>query len=378
MDRVENSDRIEDDPSADIVESESAADRSGLAATTDLSGADAAGEMVVNSVKEELPEDSGAVLPEPEVLPAADGVQAEAETGAGKVSEIACPEREDALLAESAIVSEENSPGDDPEVPELEDNGFELPLVQVVEAILFAADEAVGIEKIAKSAGQRIRREAVAEAISELQAEYRESDRAFEIVEIAEKFQMLTRPEFAGNVQALYGKRAVKEEKDKKLSPAALDTLAIIAYKQPVTRAEVEAVRGVGCGQVMRQLMERGSIKPVGKKMDVIGYPLLYGTTEFFLQEFGLASLEVLPMAAELRRLTKIELPVPEVVSSAAGAEQESELPEDSGTVEKTEVGMQPAVSENTGASVREEPSADSGAPAVVPDDSDSEVREDA
>ena len=378
MDRVENSDRIEDDPSADIVESESAADRSGLAATTDLSGADAAGEMVVTSVNEELPADSGAVLPEPEVLPAADGVQAEAETGAGKVSEIACPEREDAILAESAIVSDENSPGDDPEVPELEDNGFELPLVQVVEAILFAADEAVGIEKIAKSAGQRIRREAVAEAISELQAEYRESDRAFEIVEIAEKFQMLTRPEFAGNVQALYGKRAVKEEKDKKLSPAALDTLAIIAYKQPVTRAEVEAVRGVGCGQVMRQLMERGSIKPVGKKMDVIGYPLLYGTTEFFLQEFGLASLEVLPMAAELRRLTKIELPVPEVVSSAAGAEQESELPEDSGIVEKTETGMQPAVSENTGASVREEPSADSGAPAVVPDDSDSEVREDA
>ena len=219
-----------------------------------------------------------------------------------------------------------NNPNDASEDSEGDDDGFELtgddfsmPLIQVVEALLFAADEPLSIEKIAKSVGKRIRRDAVEEAIDELQTQYKESDRAFEIIEVAEKFQMLTRAEFAKNVQALYGKRAIKEEKDKKLSPAALDTLAIVAYKQPVTRAEVEAVRGVGCGQVMRQLMERGSIKPVGKKMDVIGYPLLYGTTEFFLQEFGLASLDVLPMATELRRLTEIdiELAKPEVVEGA-------------------------------------------------------------
>ncbi len=214
----------------------------------------------------------------------------------------------------------------EPEADGAESDDFSMPLVQVVEALLFAADEPLSIERIAKAAGARIRREAVREAIDELQNLYRETERAFEIVEVAEKFQMLTRAEFALNVQNLYGKRAVKEEKDKKLSPAALDTLAIIAYKQPVTRAEVEAVRGVGCGQVMRQLMERGSIKPVGKKMDVIGYPLLYGTTDFFLQEFGLASLDVLPMAAELRRLTKVEVPVPEVVTGGAESQESEEV----------------------------------------------------
>ena len=227
---------------------------------------------------------------------------------------------------EIAVNSSGNSSEDSEDGAEGEDDGFELtgddffmPLIQIVEALLFAADEPLSLEKIAKSAGKRIRRDAVEEAINELQTQYKESDRAFEIIEVAEKFQMLTRAEFAKNVQALYGKRAIKEEKDKKLSPAALDTLAIVAYKQPVTRAEVEAVRGVGCGQVMRQLMERGSIKPVGKKMDVIGYPLLYGTTESFLQEFGLASLDVLPMATELRRLTEVdvELAKPEVVEGA-------------------------------------------------------------
>ncbi len=228
----------------------------------------------------------------------------------------------DEISGNSAEEAREDSEG----VPEDKEDGFELtgddfsmPLIQIVEALLFAADEPVSIDKIAKSAGSRIRRDVVAEAINELQTQYRESDRAFEIVEIAEKFQMLTRAEFARNVQALYGKRAIKEEKDKKLSPSALDTLAIVAYKQPVTRAEVEAVRGVGCGQVMRQLMERGSIRPVGKKMDVIGYPILYGTTEFFLQEFGLASLDVLPMATELRRLTNIDVDLvkPEVVEGS-------------------------------------------------------------
>ncbi len=221
-------------------------------------------------------------------------------------------------VQEEGVLEDEAATAEAGEEEELEEEeGFQLPLRQVVEAILFAADEPVGIDKIARAAGSRIRREAVREAIEQLQEEYLQAERAFEIVEVAEKFQMLTRAEFARNVQVLYGKRAVKEEREKKLSPAALDTLAIIAYKQPVTRAEVEAVRGVGCGQVMRQLMERGSIKPVGKRMDVLGYPLLYGTTDLFLREFGLASLDVLPMAAELRRLTKVELPTPEVIVGA-------------------------------------------------------------
>ncbi len=234
---------------------------------------------------------------------------------------------EPSAAAEAETAEDMDVSAEEDEAEGIDDSDeFSMPLVQVVEAVLFAADEPLTIEKIAKAAGTRIRREAVGEAIAELQTIYRETERAFEIVEVAEKFQMFTRAEFAVNVQALYGKRAVKEEKDKKLSPAALDTLAIIAYKQPVTRAEVEAVRGVGCGQVMRQLMERGSIRPVGKKMDVIGYPLLYGTTDLFLQEFGLASLDMLPMAAELRRLTKVDLPAPEVVAGGAEADDSIEV----------------------------------------------------
>ena len=257
-------------------------------------------------------------------------------SGAGEDTSVSVGDAEDNELGVGSSVSLESGESGDADEAEINeedddfelsgDEGFAMPLVQVVEAILFAADEAVGIEKIAKAAGKRIRREAVVEAINELQKIYQESERAFEIVEVAEKFQMLTRAEFSRNVQAFYGKKAIKEEKDKKISPVALDTLAIIAYKQPVTRAEVEAVRGVGCGQVMRQLMERGSIRPVGKKMDVIGYPLLYGTTDQFLKEFGLASLDILPMAAELRRLTKVELPKPEVVEGegeSAGKDEE-------------------------------------------------------
>ena len=227
-------------------------------------------------------------------------------------SENADSENADSENADSENADSENA---DSENADSENADFVLPLNEVVEAVLFAANEPLGVDKIAKAAGKRIRRDAVLEAVKELQRNYIETSRAFEIVEIAEKFQMMTRAEFAPNIQALYGKKAIKEEKEKKMSPAVLDTLAIIAYKQPVTRAEVEAVRGVGCGQIMRQLMERGSIKPVGKKMDVIGYPLLYGTTDEFLNEFGLASLDVLPMAGELRRLTKVDLPKPEVLA---------------------------------------------------------------
>ena len=340
MDRADNSYRTDDEPDAGGAEP---------ADSVDITGEELSGEslLVINEgdnpavfSEESQPGDEKSNLESSETAgddASESGVMSESGEGntnvAGGMSQDIEEEAPGGTSTENGV-SENN-----PEVLDSEDEGFEMPLVQVVEAILFAADEAVSIEKIAKAAGTRIRREAVAEAIKELQTEYRESERAFEIVEIAEKFQLLTRPEFARNVQALYGKRAIKEQKDKKLSPAALDTLAIIAYKQPVTRAEVEAVRGVGCGQVMRQLMERGSIKPVGKKMDVIGYPLLYGTTEFFLQEFGLASLDVLPMAAELRRLTKIELPVPEVVPEVVEASPESDLPENHGVDDATSDG---------------------------------------
>lgn len=191
------------------------------------------------------------------------------------------------------------------------------------EALLFAAIEPLKLETLAKALGRGVRRDAVEEAIKELNAFYAENGRAFGIVEISGKFSLMSKAEFAPFIQRLYGNKPTKEEADRKLSPALLDTLSIIAYKQPVTRAEVENVRGVGCGQIIRQLMERGSVKPVGKKMDVVGYPLLYGTTEEFLREFGLSSLDELPMLAELRRMKIIDGPEAETKQPSEPKEQE-------------------------------------------------------
>lgn len=228
-------------------------------------------------------------------------------------------------------MSAEDSDEEDEDEEEEQLAVFQMPLEQVVEAILFSSDVPLNLDKIAKAAGKGVRRDKIIEAIESLNNQYEESARAFEIVEVADKFQFLTRPEFAPNLQRLFGKRAIKEEKEKKLSPAALDTLAIIAYKQPVTRAEVEAVRGVGCGQIMRQLMERGSIHPVGKKMDAIGYPLLYGTTTDFLEEFGLGNLEELPMVHDLRRVTGTKGPLP-------GKEVQEKLIDDDEAAEEQDI----------------------------------------
>lgn len=186
---------------------------------------------------------------------------------------------------------------------------FDLPLESVVEAILFSTNKPLKLDQIAKFAGTRIRRERVAEAIALLNRVYEETGRSFEIVEVAETFQMMSRPEYAPTLHALHGKPPQAE--GKKYTPAALDTLSIIAYKQPITRADVEAIRGVGCGPIMRQLMERGMIRVVGKKTDIIGHPLLYGTTPDFLKEFGLGTLESLPMIHEFRRMTGSADPLP-------------------------------------------------------------------
>jgi segregation and condensation protein B len=192
------------------------------------------------------------------------------------------------------------------EMPE-EEELVELPLENVVEALLFAARMPLTAKQLAKCVGAGTRQDKVREAIASLNQHYSDTGRAFEIVEIAEKFRIMSRPEYAGHIQRLYPKK----DQDRRLTPAALDTLSIIAYKQPITRVEIETVRGVGCGPVLRTLVERGLVRVVGKKTDVLGYPWLYGTTDVFLQDFGLAALEELPMVHELRRATGTEGPLP-------------------------------------------------------------------
>ena len=258
-----------------------------------------------------------------------DGEDTEEANASSEMDEDDAPDAEVAVGEEEAAVVEDPEAADDngedsTDAPEDEEEDAEevFPLEEVVEAMLFAAVEPVTVDKLAKSAGRGIKREAVREVIINLNNFYEQSGRAFEVVEVAEKISLMSKSAFAPHIQRLYGKKLAKEEKEKKLSPAALDTLSIIAYKQPATRAEIEEVRGVGCGQLVRQLMERGLVKPVGKRMSVIGYPTLYGTTVEFLQEFGLAKLDELPMIHELRRHTGTEDPLPE-----ENAEEQQTLP---------------------------------------------------
>ena len=164
-----------------------------------------------------------------------------------------------------------------------------------VEAILFSADKplpAGRISEIGELGGARV----VRQTIALLNGRYEQVGSSFRIREIAGGFQMQTLPEYA-DVLA----RLVKNRTESKLSQAALESLAIIAYRQPVLRADVESIRGVACGEVLRTLMERNLVRITGRAEE-IGRPMLYGTTRHFLEVFGLASLEDLPNAEQLRR----------------------------------------------------------------------------
>ncbi|HMN96788.1 MAG TPA: SMC-Scp complex subunit ScpB [Phycisphaerales bacterium] len=138
-------------------------------------------------------------------------------------------------------------------------------------------------------------RKAVAEAVTSLNREYEQTNRPFRVEAVAGGHRMLTLPRFAPLVERLRGERSLA-----RLSQAALETLAIVAYRQPILRAELEAIRGVACGEVLRGLLERRLIRITGRA-EIIGRPMLYGTTREFLQTFGLSALDDLPRAAELR-----------------------------------------------------------------------------
>jgi len=164
---------------------------------------------------------------------------------------------------------------------------------QIVEAILFASDAPLRAEEIAR-ADEALDEDQVEVAIQQLRQLYLESERAFDLVEVAGGHQLLTRPEFAG-----YLERFDTIPRPSRLSGPALETLAIIAYRQPIGRLEVEYVRGVGASGVIRTLQERGLVDVVGRG-EGIGRPLLYGTTQRFLEHFGFDSMESLPRPDEL------------------------------------------------------------------------------
>ncbi len=163
-----------------------------------------------------------------------------------------------------------------------------------IEAILFATDSPLSAGKIVEIASLEGGRRTVHRAVECLNERYARAGCAFRIEPLAGGYQMLTLPEY-NDILA----RLLKVRNDSRLSQAAMETLAIIAYKQPILRADIEAIRGVSSGEVVRGLLEKGLVKIVGRAEE-IGRPMLYGTTRRFLEVFGLTGLKDLPKVEEL------------------------------------------------------------------------------
>ena len=174
---------------------------------------------------------------------------------------------------------------------------------QIVEAVLFAADAPLTPGEIAR-ADESLDEDQVEAALQLLKAEYDDAGRAFQVVELAEGHQILTRAEYAP-----YLERFDNVPRPSRLSGPSLETLAIIAYRQPIGRLEIEYVRGVGASGVIRTLQERRLIDIVGRS-EGIGRPLLYGTTRHFLEHFGFRSLEDLPRPEELPIVLRERIPL--------------------------------------------------------------------
>jgi segregation and condensation protein B len=164
---------------------------------------------------------------------------------------------------------------------------------RMIEALLFASHTPLSAVELARG-DEALDEEQVEQAIAELRFEYERDGRAFDIVQIAGGYQLLTRPEYAGVLE-----RFDTVPHPTRLSTPALETLAIIAYRQPLGRAEIEEIRGVGAGAVLKTLQERELVDVVGRG-EGLGRPLLYGTTRRFLEHFGFRSLEDLPRPEEL------------------------------------------------------------------------------
>src|ERR1044071_4172021 len=187
-----------------------------------------------------------------------------------------------------------------------------MELKLILESILFSAqkplspaelrqvlaDAAAHAEDDVARAFKKVKPDALNAALEQLGREHAAAARSYRLVCVAGSWQFVSQPEFAPWLKALVGEKM----RPARLSQPALETLAIIAYRQPLTRAEIEQIRGVSVDGVMQTLLERDLISQVGRA-EVVGRPMTYGTTPLFLEYFGLRSLEDLPAADELRRV---------------------------------------------------------------------------
>ena len=184
-------------------------------------------------------------------------------------------------------------------------------LSAVLECLLLSAEKPLVLSRIAEVFPNQSPQEWLA-ALDELRRHYDDSGHGIFVAEVAGGYQLRTRTEFATWIVQ------TRPSSPQRLSQAALETLAVIAYKQPIIRAEIESIRGVDASGVLRQLLDKGLIQMLGRK-DVPGRPILYGTSTTFLEVFGLKDLRSLPTQEELRALAEAEL--------AGGADFEPERP---------------------------------------------------
>lgn len=211
-----------------------------------------------------------------------------------------------APMSDTPIMDEAPAPAD-VEQPQDAATEIDVPsdeLALQVEAALMATDRpmpAARLSEVLAPPGTKLSAKALTKAVASLNAVYEKTKRSFRVEQLAGGWQILTLPKYAAVAAAIN-----KSRQQTKLSGPALETLAIIAYKQPVLKADVEAIRGVACGEVIRALMERKLVKIVGRAEE-LGRPMLYGTTKSFLEVFGMASLKDLPKVEELRGKVKAE-----------------------------------------------------------------------
>ena len=215
------------------------------------------------------------------------------ESDEAEIQEQASDENEDESespeIEQQDNIEENEEPSDEPQ-----ETNDELTLESVIEAVLFASDEPLTVVRLASISESTTKQ--VREHIENLNKKYQENNHAFRIEQIAGGFQMLTLSTYNH-----WLKKLLRARSETKLSPAAMETLAIIAYKQPVIRADIEAIRGVAVGEVIRSLSYKGLVKIVGRA-EILGRPMLYGTTKKFLEVFGLNTLKDLPKIEELKK----------------------------------------------------------------------------
>jgi segregation and condensation protein B len=241
--------------------------------------------------------------------------------GGGDSGDAVAEQEREAEQEERAEPEAESSaaPGPDLAIGEHQLSGAEI--YAAVEALLFAADRPVTAAQIARALPRGVNTREVRKQLKAIRDELEPGQRGYELREIAGGWQLLTRQRFADYVIKLR-----KTAGPRKLSGSALETLAVVAYKQPVNRAEIERIRGVACGDMLRSLMEKRLVRITGRSQD-LGNPLLYGTTREFLDHFGLGAIGDLPRSSELGRKPARSVSPP----AGAGGQEDARTDEDGG-----------------------------------------------